>query len=217
MKKNNILFVLAFVAISICLWLLLKEAKPPSNPTGLSTQPIQATNIPSPPHITQVTTLTNNPDGLIRPDSVDEQAWNKWMNYRQIILAQNQPVEFYARVLDQNEQPVEGARLKLKLTRCDEKEFSMSNFPHWNPEKAVQEKDFYLFSDANGWIQFTGTNGYFLNIWGLTKEGYLSSYPDGNYAGVHYEPENKRTPTQDIMMTNSWDSQKGYTFHLQKK
>ncbi len=126
------------------------------------------------------------------------------MNYRQVVLGQNQPIEFYARVLDQNEKPLEGAKLKLKLTRWDENEFSMSNFPNWNPERAVQEKDFYLYSDSDGWIQFVGTNGSFLNIWGLTKEGYFSSYPDGNFAGVHYEPSGIRTPTQNILMTNSW-------------
>jgi hypothetical protein len=212
--KKNIVFILIAITLVFCLWLVLHQSKPAPQKVEPPPSPTQTTNVQALPQVP--TTPTNRSNTLVRPASVDEETWNKWINYRQIVLDQNQPVEFYARVLDQNERPISGAKLKLKLTRWDENEFSMTNFPNWNPEKAVQENDFYLFSDANGWIQVAGTNGSFLNIWGLTKEGYLSSYPDGNFAGVHYEPGGVRTPTQDILMTNSWNPQKGYILHLQK-
>jgi hypothetical protein len=215
--KKNVLLAFALTALLICLlWLALRKSNPPSGPVVSPLQPIQTTNVQTPQTTPLPTAPTNNPAALIRPDSVDAPTWNKWMAYRQVVLEQNQPVEFYARVLDQNEQPVEGARLKLKLTRWDENEFSMSNFPHWDPAKAVQEIDFFLLSDSNGWIHLTGTNGSSLAVWGLVKDGYISSYPDGNFGGVSYEPNGRRNPSGDIQMTNSWNPQKGYIFHLQK-
>jgi hypothetical protein len=203
-----------------CIWLALRQKaqtptgstqlpKPPQ-PTNAVITPIISNTPPQPPSSQPAT------NALVRPIDIDENHWNQLMLVRQLALSQNQPVEFYARVLDQNDQPVEGAKLSLKLTRTDEKMFATTNFFSRQMGDEVLIIPFELFSDSNGWIRFTGTNGYFLNLWGLTREGYLSSYPDGNFAGVHYEPNSVRTPTQDILMTNSWNLQKGYILHLQK-
>ncbi len=137
------------------------------------------------------------------------------MLVRQLALSQNQPVEFYARVLDQNNQPVEGAKLTLKLTRTDETMFATTNFFSRKMGDEVLIIPFELLSDSNGWIQLTGTNGYFLDMTGLSKEGYSSSYPNGNFGGVHYEPNGLRdTYGGDILLTNALDSQRGYILHL---
>lgn len=212
--KKNLLLVLVLATLAFCVWLVLRQPKTLPNPVVSTPTPILATNIQTPAQVFAPVAKTNI---FVRPDSINEETWNKWMAYRQLILEANQPVEFYARVLDQSGQPVEGAKLKLKLSRMDETMFATTNFSEWDPAKAVQEKRFDLYSDANGWFQVTGTNGSFLDMAGLTKEGYSSSYPDGNFGGVHYEPGGVRTTYGgDIQTTNALNPQKGYILHLQK-
>jgi hypothetical protein len=198
------------------IWLILRQPKTALNPSVSPPQPIQATNAQPPLQPSSASPPTVSINAFLRPDSIDEETWNRLMQARQMMLEQNQPVEFYARVVDQNEQPIEGARLKLKLTRTNEKMFETTNFFHMQMGDEVLIIPLELTSDANGWIQVTRTNGSFLAVWGLTKEGYLSSYPDGNFGGVHYELHGVRNPASDILMTNAWDSKKGYIFHLQR-
>jgi hypothetical protein len=215
--KKTIWIILVLAALVICVWFFLRPASraPQQNVTPQTS--LQRTNA-APVAIVSNTvpntaTATN---AFIRPDSIDEATWNRILINRQVILSENQPIEFYARVLDQYGQPVGGARLKLRLGRMDETMFAPTNYLHWNPASAVQNKEFDLYSDANGWFQVTGTSGSFLEIWGLTKEGYNSSYPDGNFGGVHYELSGRTLLGEDIQMTNSWNPDVGYILHLQK-
>jgi hypothetical protein len=212
--KKTIFVILILAAVVFCVWLLLHQptkqnVPPPTTP--------QLTNAVSTPPVSNAPPLTMPAtNAFIRPDSIDEATWNRLMLVRQLALEQNQPIEFYARVVDQNGQPIEGARFALLLGRTDEKMFETTNFFHHQMGDEVLNIRFELVSDANGWIQITGTNGSFLEVWGLAKDGYLSSYPDGNFGGVHYEPRGARTPMGDTLMTNAWNPQKGYIFHLQK-
>lgn len=216
--KKTFLIIPVLAVLAICAWLLFnRSAQAPKQNTGPeSPQPTNAVAMQiisnAPPKSSQQ--LATN--AFVRPNYIDEDQWNRLMLVRQLALEQNQPVEFYAQILDQNNQPVEGAKLTLKLTRTDERMFETTNFFSRQMGDEVLIIPFELFSDSNGWVSLTGTNGYFLNLWGLAKDGYSSSYPDGNFAGVHYELGGIRTPTQDILMTNSWNPQKGYILHFQK-
>ena len=216
--KKLFWIILVLAALTICAWLALR---PPAQVSSQNTAPPE---LPQPTNTATPTTSNPSPkppqpttNVFVRPNYIDEDHWNQLMLVRQLALSQNQPVEFYARVLDQNNQPVEGAKLTLKLTRTDETMFATTNFFSRKMGDEVLIIPFELFSDSNGWIQLTETNGSFLDLTGLSKEGYLSSYPDGNFAGVHYELGGIRTPTQDILMTNSWNPEQGYILHLDKK
>ncbi len=215
---KRIIYTIIFLAVfGFGLWLFFRQSEPAQKQSDLPPPQIQTRNVQIQPQMLTTVAPTNNANLLTRPNSVDEQTWNKWISYRQIVLGQNQPVEFYARVLDEKEQPVFGATLKLKLTRWSEDEFSMTNFPHWDPTKAVQENKIDLLSDKNGWLQVTGTNGSFLDMTELSKEGYLSSYPNGIFGGVHYEAGGVRnTYGGDIQLTNALIPLNGYILHLQK-
>jgi hypothetical protein len=119
--------ILVLAALAICAWLFLHHPAETSNENTAPLIPIQTTNPVVAP------TVSNTPPppatkGFVRPDSIDEDHWNQLMLVRERALLQNQPIEFYARVLDQNNQPVEGAKLTLKLTRTDEGMFETTNF-----------------------------------------------------------------------------------------
>jgi hypothetical protein len=218
--KKMFWIILVLAALTICAWLFLHHPTETANENTAAPKPMQTTNPVVAPIVSNAPSQPSPQpatNAFIRPDSIDEGHWNQLMLVRQLALLQNQPVEFYARVLDQNDQPVEGARLSLKLTRTDEKMFATTNFFSRQMGDEVLNIPFELLSDSNGWIRFTRTNGYFLDMRGLSKDGYLSKYPDGNFGGVHYESGGRRnTYGGDIQLTNALDPQKGYILHLQK-
>lgn len=215
MKKVIVILV---VAGAFCVWLFVRQppqtakqnAEPQMSlqPTNAITVPLVSNTLPQPASTTNV---------FVRPDYIDEDHWNQLMLVRQLALERNQPVEFYAQILDQNEQPIGEAQLTVKLSRNDEKMFATTNFFSRQMGDEVVIIPLNLFSDSNGRIQLTNTNGYSLDVWGLTKQGYQSSYPNGNFGGVSYEPNGRRNPSGDIQMTNAWNPGKGYIFHLQKE
>jgi hypothetical protein len=218
--KKQLGVILILVALAFFAWFFFYKPAKTTHVNSVPIEPIQTTNPVIAPIISNVPPLpipqpaTN---ALVRPKTIDEDHWNQLMLARQLALAQNQPVEFYARIFDQNNQPLEGAKLTMKLTRTDEKMFETTNFFARQMGDEVSISFFQLFSDSNGFVSFTGTNGYFLDMTGLSKEGYLSSYPNGNFGGVHYEAGGMRdTYGGDILLTNALDSQKGYILHLQK-
>jgi hypothetical protein len=224
---KNALIVFCLVVLVFVVWLAFRQPKitpitPSLVPTVSQPTSVPTTNAP----ISTQTSANLSPAPLfpapsenipVRPAMVDEDTWHRWLTYRQMILDEDQPVEFCVRVVDQNNQPVTAAKLRLKLGRIEGMAFATTNFSAWDPAKAMREISFEAFSDSNGWIQITGTNGFFVEIWGLVKDGYSFSYRDGNFGGVHYEPHGVRTILgNDILMTNAWNPQKGYILHLQK-
>lgn len=213
--KKTLWIVLILAVLIFFAWTVFR---PPTQVVRQTIIPPKLTNalIVQPAILAQTVSPRTTTNDFLRPNNIDEEHWNQLMLARQLALSQNQPVEFYARVLDQNDRPVEGARLSVKLTRNDEKMFETTNFFSRQMGDEVLVIPLELFSDSNGWISLTGTNGYFLDLWSLTRDGYSSSYPGGNFAGVHYKPGGVRTPTDDILMTNSWNSGKGFVLHLQK-
>ncbi len=212
MKRICIVLILA--ALAFYMWLILRP-KPALKENAHSLLPPPATNVETAP-FPNVPAAVVDTNVFIRPNSIDEDHWNRLMLIRQLALSQNQPIEFYARVLDQDGKPIAGAKVFLKLTRTDERMFETTNYFSRKMGDEVLIIPVELMADSNGWLELTKTNGYFLNIWGVKKEGYTSSYPDGNFAGVHFEPGGVRTPTQDIQMTNAWNPKKGYILYLQK-
>jgi len=145
---------------------------------------------------------------------MDDATWNQWMNYRQIVLSANQPIEFYVRVLDETGQPIEGAKLSLTLSRMNENIFSMTNFPHWQAADAAQHLKLDFYSNTEGWIKFTGVTGDSLWVESLQKEGYTWTMPQiGSFL---YKPGGQHQVGYDGM-DDAFDPAKGYIFHMQKE
>ena len=170
----------------------------------------------------------------MRPAGIDDEGWELEQLYLELILQENQPIEFYARVLDQNGEPVVGARLELHLSGVDTDKV-LAKFPHMNMGEEQIHWTNMMYSDLDGRIRLKGVAGHYLNIWSISKDGYLClwQYPEGNNGGVsyettiisvtngvsgsvNYESRLERNTTQDILMTNSWNPQKGYILYLQK-
>jgi len=208
--------ILVLVALAFCVWLFLHHPAETTHQNSEQPELIQTTN----PIVAPIVSNASSPplpqpatNAFVRPDNIDEDHWNQLMLVRQLALAENQPIEFYARTLDQNEQPVEGATLCITLSRIDEKMFETTNFFSKKMGDEIVHLPVKLVSDTNGWIKLTGVTGDSLWIESLSKDGYSWTMPQiGSFL---YEP-NGGHRVGNAGMEDAFDSQKGYIFHLQK-
>jgi hypothetical protein len=88
-----------------------------------------------------------------------------------LVLQENQPIEFYAHIIDQNEKPVEGAQMEFQISGFNTQQL-LEKFPHISPEEAQTNWTKNLTSDAKGWVRLKGIAGHYLTISKLSKEGY---------------------------------------------
>jgi hypothetical protein len=216
--KRLIYGIVVLVALAFCVWLALRqpahppiqnvEPPKPPQPTNTVIEPIIPSTPPPQPPPSQPAT-----NALVRPNDIDEDHWNQLMLVRQIALEQNQPVKFYARVLDQNDQPVEGAKLQITLSQINEKMFETTNFFHMNMGDEITHIPLELVSDRDGWIKVTGVTGDSLWIEALNKEGYSCTLP--NIGSFLYEP-NGQHRVGYTGMEDAFNPAKGYILHLRK-
>jgi hypothetical protein len=183
---------------------------PPSIPIN---PPEVSTNAPTQNIVPTNQAIAFNTNVFVRPDYIDEEHWNRLMALRQTFLSENQPVEFYTRILDQNGTPIEGATLTIKLTRVDETLFATTNFFHLNMGDELKDVSLELISDANGWISLTNKTGNSVRVESLIKKGYSWTMPQiGSFV---YDPDgNRRVGVAG--MEDAFDPVKGYVFYMQK-
>ncbi len=210
--KRILFFIAILAALAFCILLFSHRQAPKQIVAPRTSFPVTNT-VPPPPISNVPLQAAPTTNAFVRPDYIDEDHWNQLMLVRQLALEQNQPVEFYAHVVDQNGQPLEGAKLHVILSRTDEKMFETTNFFSRQMGDEVLNVPLELVSDSDGWIRLSNVTGNFLRVESLTKEGYSGK---DYYGGISFEPGGRRNPSSDIQMTNAWNPQKGYIFHLQK-
>lgn len=214
--KKSLIYLSLILALAFCLWLALRRTAPILKQEA-PPQQVQPSTPPKiePPPITNAPQVTAQEADFPRPRGIDDDGWKWFLAIRKVALEANQPVEFYARILDQKEHPVEGATLKLMLTYLNEDMFRTTNVFHMKMGDEVVNKPLEFVSDADGWIRLDGVKGYIVDIRGLSKEGYLMR---DYYGSVRYEPHGVRnTSGGDILLTNALNPNVGYTFHLEKQ
>ena len=122
--------------------------------------------------------------------SAAEQKWRQRLNG---------PVEFYGRVLDQDGNPVAGARLSLNLSHRV-----------FEGTKPVVDERIELVSDFDGRFKLEKPSGHSLRILDLTRDGYLWTYPPGIGSFDFSGYRSKRAPEYR-------SPAKAFAFHLWKK
>ena len=96
----------------------------------------------------------------------------------------------------------------------------LAKFPHMNMGEEQKHWTNMAYSGADGWVRLKGIAGHYLNVWTISKEGYLSKYQD-NIAGTVIYETNCVTQTGHLGTTGEltmdvFNPKKGYTFHLSK-
>jgi hypothetical protein len=214
MKKAFVYFIL-IAAVFFCLWLALRRnaqtRKPPQEQGVIPSTQSSAASLPTTNSSQQ---KSASPDSKFRrPAGIDDEGWKWLQRVRQRALSANQPIEFYGRALDQNDKPVEGAKLILTLTYVDEEMFRGTNFFHMNMGDEMRFKPLELMSDADGWIKLSGIKGESLRVQSLSKEGYSWTMPQ---IGSFIYEQNGKHRVGHTEMEDAFNPNKGYIFHLQK-
>jgi hypothetical protein len=103
-------------------------------------------------------------------------------------IQRNTTINFYGKVVDQNDQPIAGATVKLTIAA--------------DPSKVnvQEENDYTLETGQDGNFQLIGTYGWSLHISSITKSGYELSpkaqrgYPYLMASGIHHPDANAPVP-----------------------
>ena len=156
---------------------------------------------------------------LIRPSGIDDEGWELLQLMLELVLAGNQPVQFYARVVDQNGAPIAGASLDLHFSGIDTDKV-LAKYPHMDMGEEQTNWTAKVYSDANGWVRLDGIAGHYLYVWSISKAGYLSRYQDDIAGGMTYET-NAVTRLGYVrasgeLTMDAVNPKKGYTFSLTK-
>lgn len=151
--------------------------------------------------------LPSGADQAVRPPSMSHADWLQLLALRNQLLSQNKPITFYARCIDQNDQPVTGAVLTAMFSRVNEEKLKSKNFAHLHEGEELARETLRLVSDAQGLIQFTGRKGKFIVIEHLECPGYIWTLH--GYKAFDYP----LSPAE----SDAADPNKRYVIHLWKK
>jgi hypothetical protein len=214
-KKIAALF-LSLVAIILLLWLALHWDKSSPSAGQVRSGSQNVTNKPAASNSQSNSNSPSNEVELSRPAGVDDDGWRYLKTIRRLAFSRNQPVQFYAKIVDQFGLPVEGANLKLMLTYLDEEMFKSTNFYHKKIGDEIKNKPIELISDVKGLIHFSKESGYVLDIQDLCKDGFFWQRPDG-LGAIEYQPDRSHIDSGKIVLDDALDPAKGFNFHLWKK
>jgi hypothetical protein len=156
--------------------------------------------------------------GFKRPIGIDDESWELLQLMRELIFQANQPIKFYAQVVDQNGIPIAQAKLELQLTGTDTKKV-LEKYPHMNQGEEQITWTNILYSNAKGWIQLQEAAGHYLRICKLSKDGYSPRIDLGEieYATNCVTQLQHTRIISEPIDTNALNPNKGFTFVLKKQ
>lgn len=141
-----------------------KEQKPQSEEKQIEKQPTpKAKDTPS---------INDKLRALPRPSWFTERQWEITLNATKEGIASNHPIDFFGKVVDQFDEPVDSALVKISVTRFNEG--ILSNMKA-RPDLTTA---YELMTGMDGIFHLTGCNGYSFEIKDVIKERYRK-LPDG--------------------------------------
>lgn len=187
MRARVYIFGMAVVLLAIVAWLLrpkphapeseqAREAVQPTNeivtsepaPAFTSGASAPATNVPLPANVSAWTAAQNNPE-------------RRKELFQQLVQEKNVPLDFYGKVVDQNDRPVPDVKVKLNV-----RQWYVQSLDNLNAEgrSIVYEKR----SDADGFFNLSEGTGDALTVESVEKEGYQLSAKTSRSYGAATDP-----------------------------
>ncbi len=192
--RRRILLVCGIILV-ICAWLVLRRAPElkkigsneinvaTRNPPEQRTQPEPSKSLPN--------KNTARPSEALIAEMIRSGTPERSNEIRQRILADwQQPIEFYGKVVDENSNPVAGAKIQFHWASMLEDDASSNSATE---------------SDSEGLFSLHGKQGGSLTVW-VSKKGYLSL--QGGQKGFSYAVDSEK---------HSPDPQTPVMFFLRKK
>lgn len=116
-----------------------------------------------------------NTVGSLEPSQIDR--------LREIAVMANKPIEFYGRVVDQNDAPIPGVKITLQIRAMKEAGFGVM---------ADLFEDTVVTSDTSGRFSLVDSKGSVLTVKALEKPGYDPSKKSTNRSFRYWDNENAR-------------------------
>jgi hypothetical protein len=113
----------------------------------------------------------------IRPKNVSEQSWNRILRVHEIKNALNKKIDFFGKVVDQDDKPVSGSKIELRILAYEKSIERMMETGIDKPLKTLQK-----ITDKNGKFSVENEFGVSLRIVLIDKEGFsFPSQSEGEY------------------------------------
>ncbi|MCD6175749.1 MAG: hypothetical protein J7K65_08320 [Planctomycetes bacterium] len=144
---------------------------------------------------------------LQKPDDMEMGTWQRALYYVKKGKERNTPIEFYGKIVDQNNMPISGVEIFVKILGYNEQfveEWLKTREDKKGTEKLSDQKKTYLLmqTDSNGFFCIENMSGYSLEVEFL-KEGYLTpEYGKNRYQyrkGDVHTFQQKDTPEMFLM------------------
>ncbi len=107
-----------------------------------------------------------------RPENISPEVWEKYLRIYEREKANNVPIEFYGKIIDQDGTPVPNVKISLRVFSKLER----------------YKREIELFSDYDGLFSLSGVTGTSLHIEKLEKEGYIERNRTGTFDYAKYKP-----------------------------
>ncbi len=193
MRPKVLLTILVLLCLALVLVWLTRPGPPVAPPSDSTPSVGNAAPTPAArdrPNAGAIGTRSEVNNGT--PEAVSSTSAERSDGFQQWLQSAQPPIEFYGRVVDEREQPVQGAEVDFLWT-------------HVHPEADFQTN---TSSDARGSFSLSGVNGSALDVH-VRKAGYysLKSMDRNNFRYVRLPGEDPFHPARD----------KPVIFHLRKK
>jgi hypothetical protein len=165
--KKSILTILIIVVLAFLFWLITNSNEPAQTPqlTSQKSEPSVEVNEPA---AEGDDAIHEKIAKLTRPEQIPEENWSRALKAFEIGLRSNVPIKFYARVVDQYGNGIEGVLVQGVTRGFDENILSKLT-----PGKESQTRDrFEVFTDQSGFFSLTDRKGSGLSVEQISKEGY---------------------------------------------
>ncbi len=124
------------------------------------------------------TAVSNSPPstGMEAPDP--ETAARMMARLQEIVKESDAPISFYGQVIDQNSQPVEGAKITIHIRYYD---------PTMTKDHFQATKQIIVNTDRNGRFAIENARGSSLGVDTISKDGFEFTFPSNRNRGFNYD------------------------------
>lgn len=162
-KKWTFIFILALVVGIGLIWLFSKSRKPVEPEKRIIEEVPSKLQKETKPVVKQESGID-----MEKPDDMSPELWKRVLAHYERHVGENGTIEFYGRIIDQDESPVPDVEIIITL-RCNKESLSAL----MKSDKEYVEEKLQLFTDMNGEFSVINKYGSKLIMNDFLKEGYL--------------------------------------------
>jgi hypothetical protein len=184
MKKRQLIYIGIVLLLGLLGWILLRDDKPPKQSERKSTKVERSSRrskskAPEPISNSVRRTIVND-EGVVKPEGMSDEDWQRSVRVYSAKKLANRIINFYGKVVDQNEDPVQGVELTCTILAY---QTSFSDYLKTGNERV--KRRLQLITDKDGAFIIENMKGTSLDIESMLKNGYVRANRGANYSFVY--------------------------------